>query len=68
MQTSPRYDTLLTELKAAAVDVAARGALEAGAEVVFCDNRAVLVEEDSLPVDERLAEVVELATRRAEAR
>ncbi|HVL32964.1 MAG TPA: cyclic 2,3-diphosphoglycerate synthetase [Actinomycetota bacterium] len=32
------YEVLLTELKAAAVDVAARAALAAGAEVAFADN------------------------------
>ncbi|HJT36794.1 MAG TPA: hypothetical protein VJ818_00075, partial [Actinomycetota bacterium] len=32
------YEVLLTELKAAAVDVAARAAVSAGAEVVFADN------------------------------
>jgi cyclic 2,3-diphosphoglycerate synthetase len=35
------YDVLLTELKAAAVDVAARAATERGVEVVFVDNRPV---------------------------
>ena len=38
------YDVLLTELKAAAVDVGVERALAAGAEVVFVDNRAVVVE------------------------
>ncbi len=32
-------EVLVTELKAAAVDLAARFALERGMEVVFCDNR-----------------------------
>jgi cyclic 2,3-diphosphoglycerate synthetase len=32
------YEVLLTEVKAAAIDVAARAALAAGAEVVFADN------------------------------
>jgi cyclic 2,3-diphosphoglycerate synthetase len=35
------YEVLLTELKAAAVDVAARTARERGAEVVFFENRPV---------------------------
>ena len=34
-------DTLLVELKGAAVDVAVRAALERGIDVVFCDNRVV---------------------------
>jgi cyclic 2,3-diphosphoglycerate synthetase len=40
------YDVLLTELKAAAIDVAARAAVAAGADVVFCDNEPVAVEGD----------------------
>lgn len=40
------YEVLLTELKAAAVDVAARAALGVGAGVVFCDNVPVAVEGD----------------------
>lgn len=34
-------EVLLVELKAAAIDLAARVALERGLEVVFCDNRVV---------------------------
>lgn len=34
-------DVVLVELKAAGVDVVARTALEAGLDVVFCDNRVV---------------------------
>lgn len=41
------FDVLLVELKAAAVDVATRIATEAGARVVFCDNRPVVVNEDN---------------------
>jgi cyclic 2,3-diphosphoglycerate synthetase len=40
LDAAPSYDVLLTELKAAAIDVAAERALERGAEVVFSDNRA----------------------------
>jgi cyclic 2,3-diphosphoglycerate synthetase len=40
------YEVLLTELKAAAVDVACDRAIDAGAEVLFVDNRAVVVEGD----------------------
>ena len=45
MEGSDPYDVLLTELKAAAVDVAANRATARGAEVVFVDNRAVTVSE-----------------------
>ena len=41
LASAGEYDVLLTELKAAAVDVAARAATERGAEVVFVDNRPV---------------------------
>ena len=41
LDAAPAYDVLLTELKAAAVDVAAEHAIERGAGVVFVDNRPV---------------------------
>jgi cyclic 2,3-diphosphoglycerate synthetase len=41
LDAAEAYDVLLTELKAAAVDVAARVAAERGAEVVFVENRPV---------------------------
>jgi predicted GTPase len=44
LDASQGYDVLLTELKAAAIDVGAVRALARGAEVVFVDNRAVAVE------------------------
>lgn len=37
-------DVMLTELKAAAVDVATKDALEAGLEVVYCDNIPIVVD------------------------
>jgi cyclic 2,3-diphosphoglycerate synthetase len=42
---APPFETLLTELKAAAVDVAIRFALATGREVVFTDNRPLAVGE-----------------------
>ena len=44
LEAAPEYEVLLTELKAAAVDVASEQALLRGASVVFVDNRAVSVE------------------------
>ncbi|EKF84952.1 cyclic 2,3-diphosphoglycerate synthase [Methanobacterium formicicum] len=42
-------DVMLTELKAAAVDVATKDALKAGLEVVYCDNIPLVIrEEDDL--------------------
>jgi predicted GTPase len=38
---APDFDILLTELKAAAVDVAVRAAAATGHEVVFADNALV---------------------------
>jgi len=46
MDGAEGYEVLLTELKAAAVDVACDRALDRGADVVFVDNRAVVVEGD----------------------
>ena len=59
------YEVLLTELKAAAIDVAARAARSAGAEVVFADNIPVAVEGD-LPA--AFDTVIERATSRANTR
>jgi predicted GTPase len=60
------YDVLLTELKAAAVDIGVERALAAGAEVVFVDNRAIVVE-GSNDLDTALGDIVDLArTRRSE--
>jgi cyclic 2,3-diphosphoglycerate synthetase len=60
MEKAERYDVLLTELKAAAVDVAAERASALGAEIVIMDNR---------PTDPELAglvrETLELALQRA---
>jgi cyclic 2,3-diphosphoglycerate synthase len=44
---APAFDVLLVELKAAAVDVAARSAAQVGARVVFCDNRPTVVGVDA---------------------
>lgn len=61
------YDVLLTELKAAAVDVACERALGRGAEVVFVDNRATVVEGDT-DLDTVLGSVVEVAMHRGRDR
>jgi cyclic 2,3-diphosphoglycerate synthetase len=65
--TAPPFDVLLTELKGAAVDVAARRALERGADVVFVDNRPATVEGDG-EVDDLLLEAASLAKTRAAGR
>jgi cyclic 2,3-diphosphoglycerate synthetase len=57
------YDVLLTELKAAAVDVACERAMARGAEVVFVDNRATVVE-GSTDLDTALGEVLDRASER----
>jgi cyclic 2,3-diphosphoglycerate synthetase len=63
LESAPPYDVLLTELKAAAVDVAAEAALAKGAQVVFLDNRPETEE-----VGELLLETARLAVERAENR
>lgn len=57
-------EVLVTELKAAGVDVATRFALETGMEVVYCDNRPAAV--GGVDLDERLGEVVATAEQRFE--
>jgi cyclic 2,3-diphosphoglycerate synthetase len=67
MDEAEGYQVLLTELKAAAVDIACERALASGAGVVFVDNRAVAVEgESDLPT--LLRETIELARNRRAAR
>jgi cyclic 2,3-diphosphoglycerate synthetase len=66
LETFGDADVLLVELKAAAVDVAARVASERGMEVVFCDNRVVSVgEEESF--EDVVGDLADLATRRHDA-
>jgi cyclic 2,3-diphosphoglycerate synthetase len=57
------YEVLLTELKAAAVDVACDRALAAGAEVLFVDNRPVVVEGEA-DLSSALMETIGLAGER----
>lgn len=67
MDGAEDYEVLITELKAAAVDVACDRALARGARVVFADNRAVVVEgETDLPT--ALRETIELAGERKSRR
>ena len=56
-------DLLLVELKAAAVDVAVKLALEKGMDVVFCDNRVETISGDA-SFDELGLDVVDTAVRR----
>ncbi|HET7489316.1 MAG TPA: hypothetical protein VFJ85_15400 [Acidimicrobiales bacterium] len=56
-------ELLVVELKAAAVDVAAKLALQRGMDVVFCDNRVETISGDG-SFDELVAHVADLATSR----
>jgi cyclic 2,3-diphosphoglycerate synthase len=67
LAAAPPFDVLLTELKAAAIDVAARRALERGSDVVFVDNRPRTAGGDG-EIDELLTEAILLARKRAEER
>jgi cyclic 2,3-diphosphoglycerate synthetase len=67
LEAAPPFDVLVTELKAAAVDVAARAALDRGAEVVFADNRAVTIEGDG-DLSDLLLEAARLAVERVKDR
>lgn len=67
MDEAKGYEILLTELKAAAVDVACGRALARGAQVVFIDNRAVVVEGD-LDLPTAVGRTIDLARERRERR
>ncbi len=60
------YDLLLTELKAAAVDVVAAAGAEAGVQTVLCDNVPVAVDDEDL--DAALLGCAELAVTRGRER
>ncbi|MGH2723934.1 MAG: 2,3-diphosphoglycerate synthetase [Actinomycetota bacterium] len=67
LEAAPDFDVLVTELKAAAVDVAADRAVARGAEVVFADNRAETLDGDG-ELSEVLLDTARLAVERAGAR
>jgi len=67
LEAAPDHEVLLTELKAAAVDVAAQHAVARGAEVVFMDNRAVVFE-GATDLDAVLEDVIGLAIARGTTR
>ena len=55
-------DVLLTELKAAAVDVATKEALDAGLEVVYCDNIPIPMDYSYPDLSKSVLDLVESAT------
>lgn len=56
-----KVDVMLTELKAAAVDVATKEALDEGLEVVYCDNIPMVISEEYGNLSEAILELVEEA-------
>ncbi len=67
LERAEGFDVLLTELKAAAVDVGVERAVARGAEVVFVDNRAIVIEGDA-DLDTLLGDTLELAAERSRQR
>lgn len=51
-------DIMLTELKAAAVDVATKDSLEAGLGVVYCDNIPIAIDDSYPDLSESILEIV----------
>jgi cyclic 2,3-diphosphoglycerate synthase len=66
LDDAPDHEVLLTELKAAAVDVASTRAVERGIDVVFVDNRAEVL--DGPTLDGALTQLADLADGRASVR
>jgi cyclic 2,3-diphosphoglycerate synthetase len=54
-----KADVMLTELKAAAVDVATKDSLEAGLEVVYCDNIPIAINASYPDLNESILEIVD---------
>lgn len=54
-------DVMLTELKAAAVDVATKNSLETGLEVIYCDNIPIPIDDTYPDLNEVILEVVDEA-------
>lgn len=67
MDGAEGYEVLLTELKAAAVDVACDRAMARGAQVVFVDNRAVALDGEP-DLGAALRTTIELAVERKSRR
>jgi cyclic 2,3-diphosphoglycerate synthetase len=67
LAAAPAADVLLVELKAAAVDLAAKTALKRGMEITFCDNRVVSVGGDGT-FDDLVIGLADLAIERFTAR
>ena len=56
-----KADVMLTELKAAAVDVATKDAIAAGLEVVYCDNIPVAIDDSYPDLAQSVLELVDSA-------
>ena len=56
-----KADVMLTELKAAAVDVATKDAMAAGLEVIYCDNIPVAIDESYPDLCEEVIKLVDSA-------
>ncbi len=52
-------DVMLTELKAAAVDVATKDALEAGLEVIYCDNIPIVTDGNNEKLKSAIINIVD---------
>ncbi len=56
-----KADVMLTELKAAAVDVATKDAISAGLEVIYCDNIPVAIDDSYPDLSESIIKLVDSA-------
>ncbi|MDR3222187.1 MAG: 2,3-diphosphoglycerate synthetase [Methanobrevibacter sp.] len=56
-----KADIMLTELKAAAVDVATKDSIEAGLKVVYCDNIPIAINETYPDLSKSIIDLVDLA-------
>lgn len=68
IEASPEFDCMLTELKAASVDVATEFARQMGKRVVYCDNEPVVVGEAPEALSEATIELAESVLASGEER
>lgn len=67
IEAAPDFDVMVTELKAASVDVATEAAKRVGKRVVYCDNDPVVIGEDASVLASSALELARRVVSKAKA-